>query len=73
MGTRKMNGLAHVVHEVEPELFHLVEYCIETICIVGEGICVGNWMNDVETAIYSEWISSQEIYRKRQNDNRQRC
>lgn len=48
---RKINVLAHVIHEVEPELFHLVEYCIEPICIVGKGICVGNWMDDVETAI----------------------
>lgn len=49
--TKKINVLAHVIHKVEPEFFHLVEYCIETICIVGEGICVGNWMDDVETAI----------------------
>lgn len=48
---RKINVLAHVIHEVEPEFFHLVEYSIESSCIVGEGICVGNWMDDVETAI----------------------
>lgn len=51
-GKGRVNVLAHVVHEVKPDLFHLVEYCIETICIVGEGIRVGNWMDDVETAIW---------------------
>lgn len=51
---KKINVLAHVIHEVEPELFHLVEHCIEAICIVGERICVGNGMDDVEAGIRQE-------------------
>lgn len=42
--------LAHVVHKVEPELVHLVQYGIEPIRVIGEGIGAGDWVNDVETA-----------------------